>query len=244
MNRYLSLLLCMLLISSCKIESSSSSMKADDYPISWELETNQPFCWASFSLTNNSSDTLKNDWELYYNQSPREVKKVIGPAEIIQLSGDYYKLKPSKDFSLPPGETVSVRYQNEAFLIKETDGPRGVYFLFKGQKDSLQTATNFELQAFTKDDQILRTKNDLVPVPTPEWQYKENEKLSFLEIPEENNVAIFQDSLIIIVEGNYQKEAEYLKKMVQSLSELIVNIVPFDKNSYNKRGKNKTAGIL
>ena len=75
----------------------------DNIAIRWEVKTNfhneQSRHLASFTIENYGQDTLKNDWKLYWNQSPRNIFEVLSQdLSIRKINGDFYEMEPSSGF--------------------------------------------------------------------------------------------------------------------------------------------------
>ncbi|MEO1624338.1 MAG: family 20 glycosylhydrolase [Bacteroidota bacterium] len=163
----------------------SNRQLLDQIAVSWELNSNQISdkhqFRSTFQFQNKGSQTLDGQgWQLFFNMSPRRIVpgSVQGPATVEQINGDFYRLIPSKDFSLAPGQEVRVVFEGGAWMIKEADAPCGLYFGFDDQ--SWQTVKNFELRPFQRPEQISRHKKDPVPIPTAATYYQRNQRLTSL----------------------------------------------------------------
>jgi len=152
--------------------------------VRWTLITNftdKPDVFeAKFELINNSDQSLTNkNWTLFFNMSPRQLLTPETPqaATLHHINGDWYKLVPAESFSLQPGESVTINYRGVEAVIKETDRPMGLYFVFyndAGVEEKISEVNDYEWSAFTEADQINRNKTDEDPIPTAEWTYKNN----------------------------------------------------------------------
>ena len=212
--------------------------------LSWELESNliteQPRFRARFIMVNNSNTRLDSgNWEMYYNQSPRTVDVISGNATINHISGDFYQLKPGKNFSLAPGDTTEIVYEGSAWLIKNTDAPLGVYFVVKDEEgnDSQTIATDLEILPFNRPEQSARHRSEATPLPTPQVRYQENQDQQLLEtndfpliVPEPvsisrmNGQAIISSSTTIFYHQDLQQEAEYLQSFMQNELDLSLEL--------------------
>ena len=163
-----------------------SNPTADELVVSWKVISNEyfesPRVKTRFSLTNNSESDLKpGTWALFYNQMPREVIVQPEQAEITRISGDWYKLVPAEGLILKAGETVELVYESEAFIIKETDSPLGLYFVFydkTGEESSVEVVKNYTIESFDSPEQINRHKRDAEPIPNAGNLYDQNLQLS------------------------------------------------------------------
>lgn len=171
---------------------SLSSCHRPDFPaagsvlVSWEVISNtysdSPQVEACFVLKNKGKVALTDkNWRLYWNQSPRSLlgSSSDKPVAIERISGDWYRMLPLEGFSLKPGESVTIRYENEHWWIKESDAPKGLYWVFadKNGTEHIAEVENFELIPFSRPEQLSRHLGDFVPVPTPEIIYEQNRSL-------------------------------------------------------------------
>lgn len=213
--------------------------------VSWENISNfiadVPRFRVTFTIENNSDYTFKDHgWSLYYNQSPRHLMEgsVTNHASIENINGDFYRLSPDTGFLLNPGETVSIAAEYEDWVIKETDAPLGVYFVFMddvGSEVARVPVSNYTIKPFLRPDQINRFRDDQIPIPTPEWKYENNEKLTLLDkkrlykiIPtptamlEGAETLTLGKNLMIHYGENLEKEAELLARILSGM----MNIQP------------------
>ena len=49
---------------------------------------------------------------------------------IEHINGDFFRMAPKDKFSLDPGETIEIPFEGEAWMIKKSDAPSGVYFVY------------------------------------------------------------------------------------------------------------------
>ncbi len=191
MRRFFFLYLTLLLLTNCaqdtdsKKTTNTSNNSFDNIAISWELVSNAMSeganTKAAFTLENKGNTALGDDWTLYFNQSPRAIKASEG-GTVTHIVGDFYQLTPSDGFSLPAGEKATINYEMSGPMIKEADGPIGLYF---GKKDADGNTSTFaikdyQITPFTRPEQLNRNAGDKVAIYTPQWQYEQNEGLSLL----------------------------------------------------------------
>lgn len=214
--------------------------KGNEITVSWEVVSNtfkdEPAVKARLTLKNNSRFTLTGDnWELYFNQAARPTLNVENEqdAEVSRISGDWYVINPKADFLLKPGETKSIVYECKYWLIKESDAPRGLYFVFNpGKADQKIVAVeNFEVGAFAQPDQLSRHRNDQTPLPSPELVFAQNAQLHPIEpgqllpvIPTPESLVRtglqydFSEPLSIYHHHKCREEALYLQQMLETLT--------------------------
>jgi hexosaminidase len=157
--------------------------------VKWELIENtvsngQDIFNARFIIENQGDRTLKSNWALFFSTNPRRLRPEdpSSPGVMKHINGDWHKLVPEADFELKPGETIDIPYSAGWCLIKKSNAPKGVYFVFYDDKGNEQKTekVNCEVLPFVRPEQMTRGRGDLVPVPTPEGRYNDNMKLHLL----------------------------------------------------------------
>ena len=239
-------LLVIVLFTSCQSDSKSTTQGittnlADNLSVNWTLikndvdenKNNRQF--AFFTLQNNGTKPLTNNWALYFNQisGPITGDSETGNAELKHINGDFYRLKPKDDFSLAAGESVDIKYKGANWAIKDSDGPAGLYAVFMdedGKEMASQIVKNYTTTPFSKAAQLNRMPNDKFPIPTNEYRYNENAKLTKLPEAEilpiipspldftksEGEVVVNQD-FTIHYHGDLKAEADYLSTQLEDL---------------------------
>lgn len=178
------ILLGLLFFAGCKKSGEISKEQAEKISVSWKLVSNfiepEGSFEAKFTIKNGSDFTLDgSNWKLFFNMSPRPIhsNKVPQPAVVEHINGDWYKMVAAKDFKLAPGDSVVVTYTGTEGIIKETDAPMGLYFVFydkEGKEKDIVQVADFTVEPFLTKEQILRGTRDLKQIPTPETRYKDN----------------------------------------------------------------------
>jgi hexosaminidase len=169
---------------SCGSSGKLSKEEGQKIKVSWKLISNfvEPdgSFSAKFTLKNESGITLDGtNWALFFSMSPRPIhtNKTPEPATVEHINGDWYKMVPGKDFSLQPGDSAVIHYTGTEGVIKETDAPLGLYFVFydkDGKEGEIAEVADYVIEPFTTEEQILRGKRDLLKVPTAESRYANN----------------------------------------------------------------------
>src|SRR5687768_14084097 len=154
-----------ILLVSCTSEKKRFS-EVDKIAVRWELRTNftnqQNVFNAKFEITNNSDIALTDkNWTLFFNMAPRQIIKneTPQPAVLQHINGDWFKLTPEKNFSLQPGKSIAIDYSGVEAVIKETDRPLGLYFVFyddNGAEEKIVEVTDYAWTPFTRPEQINR----------------------------------------------------------------------------------------
>jgi len=188
---FLFLYLLVFLIVACSPSGTISKEQAEKIGVSWKLISNfvepQGSFEAKFTLKNGSDFTLDGtNWALFFNMSPRPIhsNKTPQPASLEHINGDWYKMVAAKDFVLKPGDSITINYSGTEGIIKETDSPMGLYFVFydkDGKEKDIVQVTDFTVEPFATKEQISRGKMDLKPLPTAENRYKDNLAFSLID---------------------------------------------------------------
>lgn len=236
-------ILIMLTLHSC---SSQKWPGSRDISITWEVLSNtyseQAKVKAEFVIENNSQIALDDqNWELYFNKSPRFLLSVdeASHARVEQISGDWYRVYPVEGFSLAPGERVSIVYENRYWWIKETDAPKGLYFVFTDdqQEETIVEVDNFRIIPFEREEQLTRHQRDREPVPSPDILFAQNQKMAKLQAEElipvipspyfyirEDSSIPFNSDYAIVYEEELAFEARYLQEQLKEMYHLDVEL--------------------
>ncbi|UFH52991.1 family 20 glycosylhydrolase [Spirosoma sp. KNUC1025] len=227
----------LLFLSGCQ----RSDSKAGKVAVTWELLTNftdTPNGFkAQFTLRNNSSEVLTNaNWALFFNMSPRPILPAKTPqtATVQHINGDWYKLIPNDGFRLEPGATATIDYEGTEAVNKVTDAPLGLYFVFynkEGKEENIVQVANYTIRPFSRKEQIVRGKNDQMPLPTLERAYQDNLALSLLspdklqkivpapvKITTGNGTLALDNSLTIYAQKGLETEARLLSQKLKALT--------------------------
>jgi hexosaminidase len=184
------LFIAVLFLTGCSKSGQITKEQAEKIGISWKLVSNfvEPAgsFQAQFTIKNGSDITLDGtNWKMFFSMSPRPIQsnKSPQPATVEHINGDWYRMVASKDFKLAPGDSVTVTYTGTEAIIKETDAPMGLYFVFydeEGKEKDIVEVIDYKVEPFLAKEQILRGKRDLMPLPTAETRYNRNLALSKL----------------------------------------------------------------
>lgn len=191
MFRFFLFLGSIIILTSCKKSETVNYEAAANIHISWELVSNfqdNPDAFeARFVFENRSSDfTLTNHkWILFFNIAPRPIidHPIAQPAYLTHINGDWYRMEPNDNFILKPGDKMEISYMGTEAVIKETDAPLGMYFVFyddEGNEDAIVEVNNYTILPFERKEQILRGTQDFEELPTAERFYREQQDLSLL----------------------------------------------------------------
>jgi hexosaminidase len=165
--------------------------KEGEIQVSFELVSNDiaesAKFLSKFILKNNSQVALEGSgWTMYYNMVTRLpiTESVPDIVKIEHINGDFFRMAPTDKFRLDPGKTIEIPFEGEAWIIKKSDAPSGVYFVYSdvnGNEISRVPVNDIEILPFTKPEQINRHRDDQTPIPTAEWQFDQNRRLSLLD---------------------------------------------------------------
>ena len=229
-----------ILLSNCK-PSPKDYSSAANIEVSWELISNfteeDGVFNARFIFENNSNFELTNNWKLFFNMIPRPIVPSSSPqvAIIEHINGDWHQIVPSADFLLKQNKSIEIQYSGYSYLIKEGNGPIGVYFVFYDE-DGIEkqiVEVNCKILPFTKPEQINRSKDDLVPIPTPEYRYNKNQNVSLVpknqllkiipspvELKLLGKSTVVDNNWVIVYDNNLENEANILIEKFNSISGL------------------------
>ncbi len=223
---------------SCTRQTGSSDnlkFAPDDIKVTWKLISNitdeRGIARASFTIENYSQYILGGKgWALYFNQFNNDFKKgsESGPVSLSNLGGDFCCLAPKENFKLNPGKSLTITYEVHGPMIKRSDAPQGVYFVFynkDGSEDERVKVGNYIIAPFTEPDQMNRSKYDRVSVPDAQYLYNKYKNITPLDtnsispilpapksltrIPGECQL---NSSSLIHYDKGLENEVEYLEK--------------------------------
>lgn len=226
-----------ILFVACQKEASMQQI-VDQLHLEWELVSNfteeEGQFDARFFIENTGDQALEDEgWALFFNMSPRMIVSST-EADITHINGDWYKLTPREGFYLGSGEQLEVAYTGIEGVIKETDAPMGLYFVFYGaEEEELATipVSNWEVRPFESEEQLLRGTADAEIPYSPASQFAANEKMEpvaasdllpiipspfFLEKGE--GVFELNSGMTITYQEGLENEAIYLNEKLESLS--------------------------
>lgn len=213
------------------VMSACTSMSDTNLRIKWQLDRNYQEAGrdlhdATFTIYNFGQESyMGKDEFLYWNQAPRWVVETKGPAEIKNVNGDFYQMKLDEDFKVEPGDSVKITYTSSESLIKESDGPLGVYRAdLSGNTESIIC----DIAPFDRIEQYTRTGGDFEPYPSPEYLYDrnaflqsftDNEQYPFIPSPRRyqwrDETFTFSEGQKIGYDMGLKEEAEYLAQKVR-----------------------------
>lgn len=224
--------------------------------VSWKhienkIQDEHYLCKAALSFKNNSNDTLKyGDWALYFNQNTLRMAEAksanIGLVE--HVNGDLYRFVPGKDFKLSPGDSLKFSYEYNGILIKDSDAPKGVYFVNNHGKDNEEVVMPEAvfIAPFEDLNAIFPDANALSAFPNAANIYATNLSIGVLPkkdagkiIPSPANITALQGKTILNANTvvHYQKglenEANILAESLKKLFGLQLKIQEGNSTSTN-----------
>ncbi len=172
------------------LTNDTIAFSSNDFTLQWKLLTNflskeQSQSQARFTLINNGQQALKNEgWALYFNQSPRKLleERTTGNVKIRQINGDFYQMIPTSNFELLEGDTAVITYDMSGFMIKNSDGPCGIYLVLNegNEQQQILPIDNYTIEAFETPEQLNRFTYDHEPIVSPATIFADNSTLSLL----------------------------------------------------------------
>ena len=194
-NFFLSILVASFLVS-CQTDtnqqqSTKKQNQTNTIAVTWKLikndvdESGNNRQFATFTLKNEGKAPLTNNWAIYFNQisGPIPGNTATGNAKMEHVNGDFYSLKPTETFNLPVGEKVIIEYKGANWASKNSDAPLGIYAVFTntdGSEGEPMPIKDYIIAPFVAAEQINRAPTDKFPIPTNEYRYNQNAKLTKL----------------------------------------------------------------
>lgn len=235
-------LICFFLFASCNAQTSSEQLF--DLQLQWQLVENNDKDGttrhtATFFITNKGEVPLADTgWTIYWNQAPHLVITSKGDVTVGNINGDFYRMFPNKGFSLMPGETITVSYISDGWIIKESDAPMGMYVEIKNNNDLITIPMKkFEVLPFVNPAQYTRSAEDKEPFPDAAYLYSQNERLlscssnsvyPFIPAPSSwiwgNGSFKLPDQIVISCAKNLLPEALYLSEELKQRYGLQVEV--------------------
>jgi len=225
-----------LLLAAIGCNKKETVFPADKIAVKWELVTNftdsTDVFNARFVLTNNGEEAISSNWNLFFSMAPRPIleNKEPQPAIVHHINGDWYKLTPDQNFALDPGKSVEIMYRGTEAVIKNTDRPLGLYFVFYdgGKEKQITEVSDYTMVPFSQANQVNRRDDDQTPVPTPDWLYADyqsvravaDDKLSPVvptPVKVKKGVGYFEinDATSVSFDSIFFKEAEFLQARIE-----------------------------
>ena len=209
-----------------------------DLEVFWTLKENnykgKSAYLTEFVVQNNSKDSLKHNWAIYFHQ-PRTVDMAsVSPnVKITHISGDYFKVEPSDKFTpIANGESVTFTYESNWWAIKLVDAPVGLYVVYtdaNGEESIPEVLPNVYYDPMLEEVQTKRTADDPLKVPTPNSRFELNSKtifakkddlLSLIPTPvsftKKAGVFNVKSGLIIGYDKGLKNEAEFLMQKLKN----------------------------
>ncbi len=178
------LLLILIFIIAC--DNETKIVSDDNYHLHWNVETHYldgNRFRSGMTLVNQSDEVLEDNWTLYFNFMRMVDAGSVPPSiKLTHINGDFYKINPTDQFEpLAPGEELDFTFEALGSAIKKIDAPDGAYFEFA---DGSIVPVRVIVGEFVREEQMNRNRNDVLPVPTPEYVYEQNKFLSKLPVDE------------------------------------------------------------
>ncbi|GAB4239810.1 MAG: family 20 glycosylhydrolase [Acidobacteriota bacterium] len=116
-------------------------------------------------------------WALYFNSvrflQAGERNRLL---RCEHVNGDFFRLVPTEAFpGLEPGGTLVVEFTGDGAVINPSDCPSGAYILLPGREPV--PIPDAELILPRRPEELRRSPEDIVPVPTPDVRYERQSAL-------------------------------------------------------------------
>ncbi len=168
------------------------------FPVAAQQASHPPFSDVDLSwavVDNITADgfrfllTLENDgeqplppagWELYFNMlGTVDTARVPPSIRVTHLGGDFFRLSPTDAFpTLAPARHIVLPLSASGSAIKNSQAPRGFYFVVSGQVIPLREV---RVAPFTDSAQTMRWPQDRLRMPTAASRYHDNRALTTLD---------------------------------------------------------------
>ncbi len=207
----------------------------EEIDLSWELITNvDPMgSKARFTFYNKGDYRIdQENWTLYFNQNNVIPKSQNNPfAKVEHINGDLFCLKPGESFAIDPGDSLQITYFYEGPMIKNTDAPIGLYFVYDEdtEKERIASVRSYHLIEFERPEQIHRAEKDFMPIPTPESVYESNRVIKELDFEAVSKIIpspfeaelstktlVFDHAINLAFDAEFEKEVRYLENRLNS----------------------------
>ncbi len=182
----------MLSLLACQSDPSSNVLQKAPISVQWELIENGANAagnqrqLARYKITNTSSQPLTNNWAIYFNQVNEPIVDSVrhNGLTLTHINGDFLKIYPAQDYAeLAAGETIVLEYEGKNWSIKNSDTPKGMYFVFKednGKEGTPLPIKQFDYAPFIASKQIHRNASDSFPIPDATFRFQQQQGLSKL----------------------------------------------------------------
>ena len=242
---------------------SCGNQKKSTPPVSivWEMGQNgiKPGCFEStFYIKNIGETELKNNWVIYYNQSPiTPLNEDSAQLTMERIASTYHKIYPSEHYKpIAVGETFEFKIVCRGSIIKETYTPAGAYIVFTDEDGNELQPQNIELKVtpFEHAYQWNRPNTRELPYPDGNYMYTQNaffDKTFTLDatdifpspkfVAKSEGTSGFYKSIVIESEERLENEANLLKEKLSSLfgftiadnGETVIKLTLIDENISN-----------
>jgi len=245
--RVVPLILALAVAASCR-EPSGSRARGQDIEVTWSLVEIRPAERAfrcRLTLSNRSQFALPDrDWTLYFNFGRRpNPGSLPSSVSLTPINGDLYAMTPGRGFSeLESGESVQLEFDGRGWVSNVSGAPGGFYFVFAGRDGRPappEPVAAVVVEPFERPEQLRRSLQDSVEVPTTEFRYRENAESRLLPRealrgivpspyrmrPSAGTLPLTRSTAIHYAAG-LEKEAAYLARSLEPLLNFELSTVP------------------
>ena len=177
----------------CQTDSSSDNTQKAPVSIHWELikngsnEAGEQRQLARYTIKNTSGQSLSNNWTIYFNQVNEPIVDSVlqNGLTLAHINGDFLKIYPAPNYTeLAAGETVVLEYEGRNWSIKNSDRPKGMYFVRKdseGRETTPLPIKDYTYAPFIASKQVHRNAADSFPIPNAALRYRQQQGLSTID---------------------------------------------------------------
>ena len=198
---------------------------------------------AELVLVNNGTETLRNNWSVYFNFLRMILPESVGNGFQIQhINGDFFCLEPASSYKpLAPKARIAIPFVANNWAIKAIDSPVGFYIVYRdAQRNELtpEPISALSVGPFTRIEQVVRDANDHWPTPTAGSRFDQCSRLHVLRKMDltpvtptpvfiQNGKGVFQlkQSHCIAFAPHVKAEAQYLAHIFEDWFGLQIAIV-------------------
>ena len=173
------------LVCSFAFAQQPTEFQPEKLRLEWELVENQyqgaEQTLSRLTLTNDSKNKLlPSGWGIYFNfgRSFRPEATQASGFEVKQLSGDWFRLRPTDQFGgLAPGQSCKIDLVSSDWLVHRTDAPNGFYLVFDREPDKGYPLQEPVVKGPTDPRKLLRSAVDKKMPVTSADIYAQNQAI-------------------------------------------------------------------
>ncbi len=207
----------------------------------WEMLENRisgnRVCDAQFVIHNHGNKKLGNSgWAIYFNQFPSGIiKETVSPDVTIEwINGDFFRITPTDQFSLDPGDSITIGYTCSTWLINRTFAPVGPYMVYTdstGKELTRFWIRDYSIKPFPVLEKVYPRTENPIPLPDAAWEYAMNEPVHPVDDDQLKEViptplkSTFEGTPLTLSEGLMIHYQEGLENEAEQLAASLANLM-------------------